>query len=68
VPTPRYRLFLPLSLIVLLAFVLRVWNIGFGLPYIYPPDEPRYVNVALQIFQTGSTLFRNCQSMPLSIL
>lgn len=39
---------------MLLAFALRVWNIDFGLPYIYHPDEPRYVNVALQIMQTRS--------------
>jgi hypothetical protein len=31
------------------AFGLRVWGIGFGLPYIYHPDEPTYVSQALNL-------------------
>jgi hypothetical protein len=32
-----------------LAFGLRVWGIGFGLPYAYHPDEPTYVSQALNL-------------------
>lgn len=38
--------------IILLAFVLRVWGINFGLPYTYHPDEPRYVISAQLLFKT----------------
>ena len=33
--------------ILLLAFFLRVWGIGFGLPHLYHADEPIVVNHAL---------------------
>jgi len=39
--------------VVLLAFLLRIWGIDFGLPYLYHPDEPRYVIIAQNIFKTG---------------
>lgn len=42
----RWRLALP-AMIVLLAFGLRVWAIGWGLPYADHPDEPAVSNVAL---------------------
>jgi hypothetical protein len=32
-----------------LAFVLRIWGIGFGLPYVYHVDEHYYVNTALKL-------------------
>ncbi len=38
--------------IVLLALGLRVWGVGFGLPYLYHPDEPRYVDSAQVLFKT----------------
>lgn len=38
--------------IIFLALVLRVWGINFGLPYIYHPDEPRYVISAQLLFKT----------------
>lgn len=33
--------------ILILAFSLRVWGVGFGLPYVYHADEPIVVNHAL---------------------
>ncbi len=41
--------FLALFGIVSLALVLRLWGIGFGLPYIYHFDEPTYVSAALNL-------------------
>jgi hypothetical protein len=35
--------------ILILAVVLRVWGIGFGLPYVYHVDEPAYVSAALNL-------------------
>jgi len=35
--------------ILLLALVLRLWGIGFGLPYTYHFDEPAYVSSALNL-------------------
>ena len=39
--------------IVALATGLRLWGIGFGLPYTYHPDEPLIVERALRFFATG---------------
>jgi len=47
--------------IILLALVLRVWGINFGLPYIYHPDEPRYVISAQLLFKTQNL---DPQSLP----
>lgn len=38
--------------ILLLALALRAWGIDFGLPYIYHPDESRYVISAQVLFKT----------------
>jgi hypothetical protein len=35
--------------ILVFAFGLRVWGLGFGLPYAYHPDEPTYVSQALNL-------------------
>ena len=40
--------------ILLLAFMLRIWGIGFGLPYIYSTDEWFEVKRALKL---GAGLF-----------
>lgn len=40
--------------IVLMAMMFRFWGINFGLPYLYHPDEPGYVSIALKIFKTGN--------------
>ena len=37
--------------IVLLAIGLRIWGIDYGLPYVYHPDEPRYVGIFLRMFK-----------------
>ena len=39
--------------IILLALLLRMWRVGFDLPYIYHPDEPSYVAISQNIFKTG---------------
>ena len=36
-----------LPLILLAGFLLRVWGIAFGLPFLYHADEPIIVNHAL---------------------
>lgn len=42
-----------LTAVILSGLALRVWGINFGLPYIYHPDEPGYVQIAQSIFKTG---------------
>ena len=44
---------LTLALILALAGWLRVTGIGFGLPYLYQPDEPSKVLAAVNIVRTG---------------
>ena len=36
-----------LLIIIFLAFLLRIYGITFGLPYLYNPDEPAFVDPAL---------------------
>ena len=36
-----------------LGFLVRVWGITYGLPYLYHPDEPLGVTVALNMIKTG---------------
>ncbi len=38
--------------LVAVGLLLRIWGINHGLPYIYHPDEPRYVMSAQLLFQT----------------
>ncbi len=40
---------LALAVILGVALVLRLWGIGFGLPYAYHVDEPTYVSAALNL-------------------
>jgi 4-amino-4-deoxy-L-arabinose transferase-like glycosyltransferase len=42
-----------LALILLSALALRIWGIGYDLPYIYHPDEPNYITISQNIFKTG---------------
>jgi hypothetical protein len=44
---------LTLPLILLIALVLRLWGIGFGLPNLYHPDEDAVIMPAVQMIQTG---------------
>ncbi len=39
--------------IVLIGLALRLWGIGYGLPYTYRPDEPTMVTISLRMLQTG---------------
>lgn len=38
-----------LLLIILASFGLRVWGIGFGLPFAYHPDEQQYIIPAMRV-------------------
>lgn len=42
-----------LGMVLLLALLLRVWSIDFGLPYLYHPDEPSKIAMAQIMFKTG---------------
>ncbi len=42
-----------LAAIVALGAGLRVWNINFGLPYTYAPDEAWHMSVPLHMLKTG---------------
>lgn len=44
-----------LAAILLLALCLRLFNLGFGLPSLYDPDEPLFVLKAVELL-TGGTL------------
>ena len=37
-------------IVLIIAFVIRLWGINFGLPYIYSPDEPCYTNRTINFF------------------
>ena len=41
-----------IGMILAVALLVRVWGIDFGLPYLYHPDEPRYVLSAQFLFKT----------------
>jgi len=43
-----------LSAILAAAFFLRVYGIGFGLPYLYHPDEPMIANRAISMLISGN--------------
>ena len=44
---------LALGLIVLLALILRLWGLNFGLPYVIQPDEPSVELRALHMWYAG---------------
>ncbi|MDD2922437.1 MAG: glycosyltransferase family 39 protein [Anaerolineales bacterium] len=39
--------------ILALAFFLRIRGANYGLPYVYHPDEPLYINISQNIFKSG---------------
>jgi hypothetical protein len=41
------------ALIIAGAFVLRMWGIRGGLPYVDHPDEPNPINYVVQMLKTG---------------
>ena len=49
---PRFTKKIFLS-ILLIAFLLRIWGVQFGLPYPYHPDEVKYVLMALKMGHFG---------------
>ncbi|MHB1293512.1 MAG: ArnT family glycosyltransferase [Anaerolineae bacterium] len=57
--TPRARQRFPqdhrfwLGALFLLGLALRLWGIGWGLPYLFHPDEAGKVLITLRMFQTG---------------
>ena len=53
-----------LVIIILVAFVLRIWGIGFGLPYVYHYDEHFYINTALNL---GAGVFNNPPYAPVGL-
>lgn len=56
VPTasrPRAAEWFVILAIVALAAAARFWGIGFGLPYLYHPDEPGKIEIAQQMLKTG---------------
>ncbi|MDZ7346317.1 MAG: glycosyltransferase family 39 protein [candidate division KSB1 bacterium] len=42
-----------LTAVLLPALILRIWKIEDRLPYVYHPDEPRWVQISQNIFKTG---------------
>jgi 4-amino-4-deoxy-L-arabinose transferase-like glycosyltransferase len=55
--------------ILVFAFVVRVYRIDFGLPYLYYWDEPQTAGTALQMLKTGTLNphFFNYGSLPIYI-
>ncbi|RMG90255.1 MAG: phospholipid carrier-dependent glycosyltransferase [Chloroflexi bacterium] len=42
-----------IGIILLTALSVRIWGANYDLPYIYHPDEPRYITISQNIFKTG---------------
>lgn len=42
-----------IGVVLLAAVFFRLWGVGFGLPYAYHVDEPRYIYSAVGILQSG---------------
>ena len=49
--TRRWGIWSALCSIIVMAFGLRVWAIGWGLPYVDHPDEPAVVNPTLAMLR-----------------
>ena len=73
---PQRTWSLILAGILLVAFVLRVLGLGWGLPFVYHPDEPTHVGIVLNILKTGDfnphwfkyPSFRVYVSLPVAIV
>ncbi len=39
--------------IIILAIFLRLWGLGYDLPYIFHPDEPLHIRVSLRLLLSG---------------
>lgn len=42
-----------LTVVLLIALVLRLWGLAYDLRYVYHPDEPGLASISLRILQTG---------------
>lgn len=40
-------------MIISIALLLRIWGLGYDLPYVYHPDEPGLITIIQNIFKTG---------------
>jgi 4-amino-4-deoxy-L-arabinose transferase-like glycosyltransferase len=51
----KLRFRVPVALIAILAagFALRIWSIGWGMPYTYHGDEPKYLARAVNMLVNG---------------
>ncbi len=47
------RAILALGVVMVIGLGLRLWGIGYGLPYLYHPDEPLGASIALRMLKTG---------------
>ena len=62
--------------LVLVALLLRLPGLDWGLPYVYHPDEPTHVNIVLDILKTGDLnphwfkypSFRIYASLPVAVI
>jgi 4-amino-4-deoxy-L-arabinose transferase-like glycosyltransferase len=41
------------TLILFLSVLVRMWGLDYDLPFIYHPDEHRYITISQNIFKTG---------------
>ena len=62
----RKRLEIPALLIILgLAFGLRFWSVGWGLPFAFHADEQKYMPIAVRMLEQGSPNPRYFENPPL---
>lgn len=44
---------IPICIIFAISIIVRVWGIGYDLPYVYHPDEPLSITIVQNMFVTG---------------
>lgn len=49
----RVRTGVALAVVLGIALALRLWGVGFGLPYLYHPDEPSKIRTAVNMLHSG---------------
>jgi hypothetical protein len=54
--------------VVLAALLLRLWGIGFGLPYLCHPDKPNYVSIVQNMTKSGDLNPHRFRSTAISVL
>lgn len=50
-PSPRWLSAIPILVVLVVALLLRLDGVGFGLPALYDPDEPIFVLTALKLLR-----------------